>query len=138
VAAIIGLRSSDRPFDHLVHKEFRVDTTVARSRLEARLVELDRSAQALAAEDAGTDVDLSHVHQHPGDQGTELADFERETAVIEAAKGDRAEIEAALARIDAGTYGRCIDCGRVIPDERLEVRPEAARCVEDQAKFEGR
>jgi DnaK suppressor protein len=115
-----------------------VDTNVARARLQERLAEVERAERALESEDAGTDVDLSHIHQHPGDQGTELADFERETAVIEAAQGDRAEIEAALARIEDGTYGRCIDCGKEIPTERLEVRPEASRCVEDQAKFESR
>jgi RNA polymerase-binding transcription factor DksA len=27
-------------------------------------------------------------------------------------------------------------CGKVIPDERLEARPEVERCVEDQQKFE--
>src|SRR3954466_5413067 len=115
-----------------------MNTDTARARLQERLVELDRSAAALVAEDAGTDVDLSHVHQHPGDQGTEVADFEREPAVIEAAQSDRAEIEAALERIEAGTYGRCIDCGKEIPEGRLEIKPEAARCLEDQAKFEQR
>ena len=115
-----------------------MDIDTARARLQERLAELDRSAEALTAEDAGSDVDLSHVHQHPGDQGTELADFERETAVIEAAQSDRGEIQAALERIDAGTYGRCIDCGKEIPEGRLEIKPEVARCLEDQAKFEAR
>jgi DnaK suppressor protein len=40
-----------------------------------------------------------------------------------------AEIDAALARIDAGTYGRCVTCGAEIPEERLELRPFAGRCV---------
>jgi DnaK suppressor protein len=115
-----------------------VDLDTARTHLQERLAELDRSATTLTAEDAGSDVDLSHIHQHPGDQGTELADFERENAVIEAAQNDRGEIEAALARIDAGTFGRCIDCGKEIPEGRLEIKPEAARCLEDQAKFEAR
>ena len=39
------------------------------------------------------------------------------------------EIDAALARIDAGTYGRCTRCGSDIPEERLELRPFASRCV---------
>ena len=39
------------------------------------------------------------------------------------------EIDAALARIDAGTYGACLHCGSVIPEERLELRPFAGRCV---------
>jgi DnaK suppressor protein len=44
------------------------------------------------------------------------------------------EIDAALARIDAGTYGRCISCGIDIPGERLELRPFAAACVSCQQR----
>ena len=39
------------------------------------------------------------------------------------------EIDAALARLEAGTYGRCVSCGSALPLERLEVRPFAAGCV---------
>ncbi|RBY95318.1 conjugal transfer protein TraR [Blastococcus sp. TF02-8] len=39
------------------------------------------------------------------------------------------EIDAALARIDAGTYGRCTGCEKAIPEERLELRPFARTCV---------
>jgi len=39
------------------------------------------------------------------------------------------EIDAALARIDSGTYGTCTQCGATIPEERLELRPFAGRCV---------
>jgi DnaK suppressor protein len=39
------------------------------------------------------------------------------------------EIDAALDRIAAGTYGRCVSCGDPIPPERLEVRPHAVSCV---------
>jgi DnaK suppressor protein len=39
------------------------------------------------------------------------------------------EIDAALARIDAGTYGSCTRCGTAIPEERLELRPFSATCV---------
>lgn len=38
-------------------------------------------------------------------------------------------VEAALARLDDGTYGQCTVCHRAIPDERLEVVPWAATCV---------
>ncbi|MBS1837059.1 MAG: TraR/DksA C4-type zinc finger protein [Actinobacteria bacterium] len=40
------------------------------------------------------------------------------------------EIDEALARIDAGTYGRCTDCGTPIPTERLEAVPAAATCLD--------
>ena len=39
------------------------------------------------------------------------------------------EIDAALARIEAGTYGRCTGCQAEIPEERLELRPFAGTCV---------
>ncbi|GIX47223.1 MAG: molecular chaperone DnaK [Candidatus Tectimicrobiota bacterium] len=42
------------------------------------------------------------------------------------------EIQAALARLEAGTYGRCEACGKEIPRARLEVLPTARRCVRCQ------
>jgi DnaK suppressor protein len=39
------------------------------------------------------------------------------------------EIDGALLRIDAGTYGTCSGCGKAIPEERLELRPFTATCV---------
>lgn len=39
------------------------------------------------------------------------------------------EIDAALDRIAAGTYGTCVHCGAAIPTERLEFRPHADSCV---------
>lgn len=40
-----------------------------------------------------------------------------------------AEIEAALTRMDLGTYGRCTVCGGAVGIERLEVIPQTARCI---------
>jgi DnaK suppressor protein len=44
-------------------------------------------------------------------------------------QGSIEEIDAALARIEAGTYGTCTGCGTAIPEERLELRPMARSCV---------
>ena len=116
-----------------------MDLKRARKQLEGRLAELGHTSAVLSAEGAELGGgDLSHVHQHPGDQGTDLSDAEREVAVLDAMAADRVLIEQALERIDAGTYGRCVDCGKVIPKERLAARPEVARCVEDQQRFESR
>jgi RNA polymerase-binding protein DksA len=46
------------------------------------------------------------------------------------------DIGAAQARIAAGTYGTCIDCGRPIGKKRLEAYPTAKRCIEDQQRRE--
>lgn len=45
-------------------------------------------------------------------------------------------IDAALARINDGTYGICIDCGEMISRRRLERRPEVPRCVPCQREVE--
>jgi DnaK suppressor protein len=51
--------------------------------------------------------------------------------------GELAEIRAALARIDDGTYGRCMDCGESIDLRRLVAMPTAACCASCQGAREG-
>jgi RNA polymerase-binding transcription factor len=45
-------------------------------------------------------------------------------------------IDAALARIDAGTYGICVNCGSQIAPERLEAMPWATLCIDCKRKEE--
>jgi DnaK suppressor protein len=46
------------------------------------------------------------------------------------------QVEDALARIDEGVYGKCIDCGRDIEEARLEAVPWARYCLADQEKHD--
>ena len=91
--------------------------------------------------------------EHPGsldDEVEEVAndDHLAETATatlgrkIEYTLGDNAEqvissIDAALARIEAGTYGNCTSCGNEIPQARLEAYPWASLCIDCKRKAEG-
>jgi DnaK suppressor protein len=56
-----------------------------------------------------------------------------ERGEVEALSGSLSEtlqdIEDALARFDAGTYGSCESCGQPIPDARLEAMPAARLCI---------
>ncbi len=113
-----------------------METENVRAQLQQALADLTSTSQTLEGEGAGESSELSHFDQHPADTASELSDNDREIALLEANDARKAEIEAALARLDDGTYGRCVDCGKQIPPARLEVRPEAARCVEDQERFE--
>jgi DnaK suppressor protein len=113
-----------------------VDLQDVRAQLEQMLRELDSATSTLERENAGDTEELSHFDQHPADTATELSDADREQALLEAAGTQRVEVVAALSRLDDGTYGTCVDCGATIPEARLEIRPEAARCVECQAKAE--
>ncbi len=113
-----------------------MDTQEAHQQLEQMLRELDSSSQTLENEGAGDSSEISSLDQHPADTAGELTDADSQTALLENNAGQREQVVAALARIDDGTYGACIVCGKQIPEARLEVRPEAARCLEDQQAFE--
>lgn len=58
--------------------------------------------------------------------------------LLENRRDELEAIEEALNSIEEGSYGICTDCGQRIPARRLEALPFAVRCVEDQARVEGR
>ena len=63
---------------------------------------------------------------------SQVFDQQRSLALRERASQQLALVDAALERIDEGTFGRCVRCGRQIPAERLEALPWAAHCIECQ------
>ena len=75
--------------------------------------------------------DFDNRAQAISERNDEFAMNEHETAAL----GD---IEAALERIQAGTYGQCTDCGVTIPAARLNAYPTAKRCVDCQTLKEKR
>ena len=96
-----------------------------RRRTTARLAALRGDHRGFV--DASRDTNADDEHDP---EGATIA-FEREqvAALVRQAEDHLAQVEAALERLDEGTYGRCTVCGRPIPDERLEVRPTATTCV---------
>lgn len=55
---------------------------------------------------------------------------QRDLALRDHNQGHLADIDAALGRLEAGTYGSCTSCGREIPPERLEALPWTALCID--------
>lgn len=45
-------------------------------------------------------------------------------------------VQDALLRLEAGTYGKCVECDRPIPEKRLEAVPWTPYCIEDQEKYD--
>lgn len=111
----------------------RLNVIAARQRLEEVRDELDRSVAVLDGAHQSHPL-VSDYPQDPADAGTNLAESDRAEAILAAAKARRALVLDALRRLDDGSYGLCVDCGRPVPDGRLEAKPEAARCVTCQAK----
>jgi DnaK suppressor protein len=116
-------------------EEDTVDLATARTRLEAMLADMEASAQTLQNEE-GSLGELSHLDQHPAEFASELSEQERDEALIAMASAQQVEVRAALKRIEDGTFGRCVSCGTTLSEERLEARPEAARCVNCQHEME--
>lgn len=63
------------------------------------------------------------------DEGTIQEDRDAAAQFVVEARAAVARAETALARIEAGTYGRCERCGSPIPSERLAVLADAVTCV---------
>jgi DnaK suppressor protein len=73
---------------------------------------------------------------HLGDVATATFDREMASTLEDNSTHVLSEIDAALERIDAGTFGTCRVCGRPIGEERLEALPWATLCIEDKRKQE--
>jgi DnaK suppressor protein len=111
-----------------------VEIGIARKRLEAIRDELDRSIVVLRGEHPrarGGEVEA-------GDAGSNLTEADRNEASVTSALAQRSEVMAALARVEDGSYGKCVDCGQPVPDGRLEARPTTTRCVACQNKRDRR
>ena len=113
-----------------------MDLDTIRTDLEQVVRESDATIAVLEAEEDDDASEISNLDQHGSDTASDISEADREEALVEAAAERRGEAQAALARLDGGTYGLCIDCGEKINEERLLFRPEASRCLACQEKFE--
>jgi RNA polymerase-binding protein DksA len=73
---------------------------------------------------------------HMGDLASATLDREIDYSLGENSEQVLQEIDAALKRIDDGTYGTCTKCGKEIGEERLEARPWASLCIDDARNAE--
>jgi DnaK suppressor protein len=107
-----------------------MDESRARALLRAERAEV---ATLLRDTDEAARIDdqVSDSPQDFGDAGLPLTEEATDEAVAEQLRGRLDTIDRALARIEAGTYGRSVISGQPIPDERLEADPAAELTVEE-------
>ena len=106
-----------------------------RSRLATLIRNLSEDADSDQTERSGNG-ELASIDQHPADMGSETFEREKDMAIVSTLEDQIGEVDQALKRVEAGTYGACEACGKPIGDERLEVVPTARYCVEDQGARE--
>lgn len=109
-----------------------VDLDGVRSRLlderaEATALLASMRARLAAVVDAAIDDHADDEHDPEGptlavERGQLVSQIERSSQRI-------AEIDAATARLDSGTYGRCHRCGDEISEVRLDALPTATACI---------
>ena len=116
-----------------------MDTDSARARLlkeQARLEGLHGAATRLqAGAQEAQERELSSADQHPAELAIETIERELDQSVVLHVQLELTEVEAALAKVDAGRYGLCEACAQPISDARLDAMPAARYCIEDQAKL---
>lgn len=112
------------------HDVFKAQLIQARAQLLERIA-YERGGVVSRADMAADHFDNSFQSraQIQTERQTEFAMNEHETAEL----GD---IEAALERIQAGTFGTCTDCGVTISTARLNAYPTAKRCIDCQTLAE--
>jgi len=96
-----------------------------REQTQSTIAEMTHDFEAVVNASADTNADDEH-----DPEGATIA-FERAQigALLDSAVHTLAEIDRALDRVEAGSYGRCEVCGTKIAGERLAARPTARRCI---------
>ena len=105
----------------------------------------ERAREALDAEAARLRAELGEPIEGPGQMtygsqaaaATHVFEQQRDLALRERSRAELERVEAALRRLNEGTYGTCESCGNPIAPERLEAIPWAATCI-DCARKAGR
>ncbi|GAB3493520.1 TraR/DksA family transcriptional regulator [Flexivirga lutea] len=110
-----------------------MDLNAAGEALEAQRAETLRRLRGLEESfadivDAAQDSNLDDEHDPEGT--TIAASRALVSSLSDADRRQLHDIDAAIARVRDGSYGRCEECGKPIDAGRLEARPTATRCIE--------
>jgi DnaK suppressor protein len=111
------------------HPRAREIVALERARIETQLTGLDGEIQASGSLEGQQTGELE-------DGGTAMQAEAVDVALAANFRAELAAVGRAEGRIAHGTYGRSVQSGLPIPDERLEVEPLAERTVEEQRLYE--
>jgi RNA polymerase-binding transcription factor DksA len=113
-----------------------MDAEHARQLIVSEKERLEGLVREREAEGVGTQTEndqiseLSALDQHQGDIGTETFEREKDFSLLEQLEAEIGDLDAALRKIDDGTYGFCEVCGKAIEPDRLEAMPGTRTCIE--------
>jgi DnaK suppressor protein len=106
------------------------DLLLERRAAVANALENLHKENARSLEDETGELVSGSADQHMADTATETVEREIGNTLEEHDERLLVAIDAALGRIEDGTYGKCVNCGAQIPVERLEAMPWATLCID--------
>jgi RNA polymerase-binding protein DksA len=116
-------------------EHFRAELLEQRGRLLGTIKHHDIGNSSLIEETG--ELMSSSSDNHLADTASETYERELDEGLEDDAREQLRQVDEALARIEAGTYGLCSACGREIPVERLEAVPWTTLCIDDARKLQG-
>ena len=111
-----------------VRTELDAQATALRSEIDRAEVASERLKRDQSTEGSGDEADA----------GSKTFEREHEMSLANNSRDLLVQVERALGRLDAGTYGRCEECGNPIPKARLQAFPRATLCVTCKQREERR
>ncbi len=117
------------------------DETAIRQRLNAERERLeqdiyDRTQGPEAVVPVDPLLNSGGVPSHEADDADAITDYDRNQALLRNTRAMLAQVQAALQRLDNGSYGICERCGREIGARRIEALPYATLCIDCQEAVE--
>lgn len=104
--------------------------------LLARKTELEEQLASFATKDphqkGNYNANFPEFGNQEEDNASEVAAFESNLSLEQTLEQSLEMITKALSKIEDGTYGLCVKCGRPVSEERLEIMPTATRCANSQ------
>ncbi len=98
------------------------------------LKELDSFANKNASHENDYDAKFPDYGDDEDENASEVADFESDLYLEKTLEKSLEKINEALKIIDRGDYGKCTECGKTIPEERLLAFPTANKCMDCKRK----
>jgi DnaK suppressor protein len=117
-----------------------IDLNVMKKRLQDKQAELQRSLAGLtqAHPQPVGPIEANDGAPDSEEVAVDFLEMQQEQSIQANEQALLTQVRAALKRIEQGTYGKCVECGRPIPEKRLEAIPWAARDIEHEAALEQR
>ena len=111
-----------------VRTELEAQATALRGEIDRAEVASEKLKRDQSTEGSGDEADA----------GSKTFEREHEMSLANNSRDLLVQVERALGRLDAGTYGRCEECGNPIPKARLQAFPRATLCVACKQREERR